>query len=168
MQVCLLTRRARRGGRSRAVLSSAQGFSITELLLVCAIAAVLTALAAPALRGALDSQRLRSASDGLSTLLLEARRDAIRSNRANTVALDLDARSIAVDGVINGAGTLVPRRFVVLPAGVDFDGNDNPPAVTFDPLGRPTLLPATFRLVSIQSGQVRIVQVLATGRIQVL
>ena len=168
MQVCVSGLCSRRRVDVHSILCSTRGVSILEVVFVCAIAAILLSIAAPALRGALDAQRLQSASDGLSTVLLEARRDAIRSNRLNTVALDLGARSIALDAVINGAGTVVPHRFMVLPDGVAFDGEDNPAAVTFDPLGRPTVLPATFRLVCLQSGRVRIVQVLATGRVQVL
>lgn len=148
-------------------ISSTRGASLVEMMFVCAIGVLLIAIAVPPLRGALDAQRLQSTGDSLSTVLLEARRDAIRSNRPNTVDIDLNQRSVLTRGVTDAAGTLANRRLLVLPTGVAFDGTGNPSSITFDPLGRPAVLPATWRLVSTSSGQVRVVQVLATGRVQV-
>jgi Tfp pilus assembly protein FimT len=147
--------------------ASTRGFTLIDVVFVCAVAMLLLTFASPVLRTAIDNQRLQVASTSLSTLLNEARRHAIRSNQLNTVTLDVAAGSIAVDGVSGAAGTVVQQRFVVLPDNVIFDGANNPAALTFDALGRPTVLPATFRLASRLSGRVRIVQVLATGRVQV-
>jgi Tfp pilus assembly protein FimT len=154
--------------RLRHRLRSSRGIGILEVVFVCAIGVVLLAMAGPPLRAAHDQRRLRNASDGLAAMLMEARRDAIRSNRLNVVAVDVDAGRVSVEGIIAAGGAPVERRLLVLPDAVGFDGPNNPPALTFDPLGRPTVLPATFRLVSRASGQVRTVQVLATGRVQVL
>lgn len=137
------------------------------MVFVCAVGVLLIAIAVPPLRSALDVQRLQSSGDSLSTVLLEARRDAIRSNRPNTVDIDVNERAVVARGVTDAAGTLTDRRLLVLPNGVAFDGADNPASITFDPLGRPAVLPATWRLVSTTSGQVRVVQVLSTGRVQV-
>lgn len=147
---------------------SRQGFSLIDLVFVCAIGSTLLAIAAPALKGAFDGQRLISAADGISSTLAEARREAIRASRQTNVAIDVATRVTRLNTFSDAAGTLVLRRSLTLPAGVAFAGPDVPAAVVFDPLGRPTVQPVAIRLISTASGRTLTVRVLTTGRIEVL
>lgn len=148
-------------------LRSERGVSLIDLVFVVAVGAILLAFSAPALKGAFDGQRLIAAADGISSTMAEARREAIRSSRQTTVALDPAARTVTLNAFSDAAGTQALRRLVALPQGVNFVGA-TPAAVAFDPLGRPTALPVDIALVSTASGRVLTVRVLATGRIEVL
>lgn len=146
--------------------SSQQGFTLIELLFVVATATIILALSAPALRAAIDGQRLIAAADDISSTLAEARREAIRTSRQSTVAIDAVARTVTYSAFSDAAGTLVQRRFVGLPNGVTLVAV--PATVIFDPLGRPTAVLALIALTSAATGRVLTVRVLPTGRIEVL
>lgn len=148
-------------------LASERGFTLIELLFVAAIAAIILSLAAPTIRAAVDGQRLIAAADNISNTLAEARREAIRTSRQSTVALDAPSRSVTFSAFSDAAGTLEQRRFVGMPDGVTW-GAGAPATVVFDPLGRPTTLPVEIALTSAATGRVITVRVLATGRIEVL
>lgn len=60
--------RARRGG-----------YTLVEMLIVCAVLAVLAGMSWPAMRSALGKGRLQAAADGLQTVLRKARLQAVRS-----------------------------------------------------------------------------------------
>lgn len=154
-------------GRVGSRLGSERGVSLIDLVFVVAVGAILLAFSAPALKSAFDGQRLIAAADGISSTMAEARREAIRSSRQTTVALDAAARTVTLNAFSDAAGTQELRRLIALPQGVNFAGAI-PAAVAFDPLGRPTALPVDIALVSTASGRVLTVRVLATGRIEVL
>lgn len=154
-------------GRIRSRLRSERGVSLIDLIFVVAVGAILLAFAAPALKGAFDGQRLIAAADGISSTMAEARREAIRSSRQTTVAIDAAARTVTLNAFSDAAGTQQLRRLIALPQGVNFAGAI-PATVDFDPLGRPTAVPVAIPLVSTASGRVLTVRVLATGRIEVL
>lgn len=152
---------------ARLAPASERGVSLIDLVFVVAVGAILLAFAAPALKTAFDGQRLIGAADGLSNTLAQARREALRTSRQTTVALDPAERTITLNGFSDAAGTLVQLRFEALPRGIAFNGAV-PAAVVFDPLGRPTALPVIIPLVATASGRVLTVRVLATGRVEVL
>jgi type IV fimbrial biogenesis protein FimT len=60
--------------------SASAGFTLIELMVVVAIAALLQSLAAPAFRGFVNSMRLTAAVNSLFTSLLLARSEAIKRN----------------------------------------------------------------------------------------
>ncbi len=90
--------------------SAARAFTLTELLVVLAIGAILAATAVPSLRDALVAQRLRAAGTDLVSSLLLARSEAIKRN-ANVTVQPLSGTSWA-DGwtVVSDAGAALDRR----------------------------------------------------------
>jgi type IV fimbrial biogenesis protein FimT len=64
----------------KAVPSRALGFTLIELMVTVAIAAVLAGLAAPSMRDLIASNRLKSHTSALHTSLLLARSEAIKRN----------------------------------------------------------------------------------------
>jgi len=64
---------------------SVSGFTITELLVVVAIAGVLAAIAVPSFNSLIQSQKVRTASFDLYASLILARSEAIRRNADVTI-----------------------------------------------------------------------------------
>lgn len=62
------------------------GFSMIELMVVIAIAAILATLAMPGFRDYIEKARLRGAVDSVSSLLALARTEAVRQDRQVAVA----------------------------------------------------------------------------------
>lgn len=99
------------------------GFTLVELMMVIAIAAILGSLGVPAFRDLLLNQRLAAASNGFIAALNLARTEAVhRSQRVHVVALIGNDWS---SGWAVRAGTdAVPqtlRKFEKLPNGVGID-----------------------------------------------
>ena len=67
----------------------AEGFSLLELLLVLAIAAMIAAVVIPSLPGALESTRLRGCAVEVRATLTLARTLAVSESRSRSVAFDL-------------------------------------------------------------------------------
>ena len=63
----------------------ARGFTTTELMVVVAIVAVLTAIAAPNMRSLIQTQRVRTASFDLNAGITIARSEAIKRNSSVTM-----------------------------------------------------------------------------------
>jgi type IV fimbrial biogenesis protein FimT len=68
-----------------------RGFTVIELMIVVAIAAILASLAAPSFRSLLDRQRVRSAAANLSADIQYARSEAVRKNAPVTVSFSADS-----------------------------------------------------------------------------
>lgn len=71
----------------------AQGFSLLEMMLVIAIIALASLLAASALTGGLDGMRLRSASKQVAAQLRYTRAQAIATGEAQTFTIDPHAHT---------------------------------------------------------------------------
>lgn len=72
------------------------GFTIIELLIVCAIMVVITALALPSIFGVIASAQSRLALGELSGVFQGCRIDAVKQNRAKTVHFaTVDGRTVA-------------------------------------------------------------------------
>lgn len=66
------------------------GFSLIELLVVLAIAAILSAMAAPSFRGLIANTRIQSVTSDLQAGLLFARSEAVKRNAAVQIVADED------------------------------------------------------------------------------
>lgn len=72
----------------KATSSSVSGFTITELLVVVAIAGILAAIAVPGFKSLIQSQQVRNATFDLYAGLIVARSEAIKRNTDVTVTPD--------------------------------------------------------------------------------
>lgn len=62
------------------------GFTLVELMISLSVAAILAAVAVPSYRTFISSQRIRAASYDITSVLLQARSEALKRNRAVTIA----------------------------------------------------------------------------------
>lgn len=74
--------------RGQASVRGERGFTLLEILVVLAIAGLITAVALPRFGGTLDGLRARSASREVAALLRAARLDAIKERTVVVVAAD--------------------------------------------------------------------------------
>lgn len=93
-------------------MRAARGFTLLELLLVCAIIGILGAVGTLTLRGAIQSARLNEASTQLAADLKRARSGAQRFNQASSLTL---AGSPATEYTVTVNGQTLRRA---LPNGV--------------------------------------------------
>jgi len=63
----------------------ARGFTVIELMIVVAVAAILVTVAAPSFRSLFDRQRVRSAASNLNVDIQYARSESVRRNEPITV-----------------------------------------------------------------------------------
>lgn len=87
-----------------------RGFTLFETLVALALLAVLLAVAVPALAPS-PAVELRSAADTLVTGLREARLQAQRRQLPTALRIDLDARTVQVEG--GGAVRRLPDALVI-------------------------------------------------------
>lgn len=124
------------------------GFSLVELVVTLAVAAIIAAVAMPSFESMLNSSRLRGASEELTSVMLLARSEAVRRNAPVTVCGSSDgttcngstnwARWIVIgrDNAASAGGSEVIDviRDNALPGGVQLTG---PAAgIRFNPSGR--------------------------------
>lgn len=74
------------------------GFSLIELMVVIAIAAVLAGLAVPSFQGLIASSNLTSATNDLVATLARAKSDAIRRGNRVTVCMSSDGANCTTTG----------------------------------------------------------------------
>ena len=78
--------------------SASVGFTLIELMVVVAIAALLQSLAAPSFRGFVNSMRLTAAVNSLFTSLLLARSEAIKRNGRAVVCKSVTGEACVTTG----------------------------------------------------------------------
>jgi prepilin-type N-terminal cleavage/methylation domain-containing protein len=113
-------------------MKNAPGFTLMELMVTIAIAAILSGIAIPSFVAWLNSNRLRGATLNLVADIGMAKMRAIRENSSVVVQLAADGYTIFIDngagagvvgdGVRNGDEALIQSR--TLPAGVSITLTD--------------------------------------------
>jgi prepilin-type N-terminal cleavage/methylation domain-containing protein len=97
------------------------GFTLTESLIVLAIAGILLAMAMPSTIAAIDRAKLAQATDLVTASLQQAQREAIRRNRSCTLILDKTNRKIVgQEGCILTGDRILPQ-----PIDLDYTGASN-------------------------------------------
>ena len=113
------------------------GYTLIELVLVVAVLAVASLVAAPAVGRAVDGMRVRTEVAGVASLLRWARQEAVTRGQAREVTLDAEGQALLVRRPGGEAAERVEKRrplsslVHVVPA----PGSVQPP-ITFTPRGR--------------------------------
>ena len=90
------------------------GFSLLELMITVAVAAILMALAVPSFTSLINNNRLTSGSNALGTAMHHARSEAVRRNARVTLCASADGATCAGTGNWQGWVTLVTTGGEVL------------------------------------------------------
>lgn len=116
---------------------AAAGFSLTELLVVVAIALIVGAIGVPQVTEGMRRHRAQASATMIAGKLTEARINALKRNRPTWLLVDAGARTVQVQTV--GAGGPVNLgdpgmlsqgvTFVAAPAQVDYDSMGRTTAV---------------------------------------
>lgn len=121
--------------------SSAGGFTVTELLVVMVIMALLAGLAVPSFARSLQSERLRTGARTVVSMVQLARTRAITRHTFTRLSIDYDQGLLTIeelqqpDAMASGAGSLASA------------GSQQPTWVEQrDSLGRPRSLPGGVRI----------------------
>jgi type IV fimbrial biogenesis protein FimT len=165
--------RAPHNAARRVVLRApSRGFTLIELLVTMTVAAVLLAIAVPSFRQFMVSQRVKAASYDLVSSLQFARSEAVKRNRAVSVAPDAAAAwgqgwSVQENPTPPATDPLVLQRqqgfegITVSPKDpANLASSTSLAAVSFGPSGRPTGA-AWFEIAA--AGAVRCVWIDSTG-----
>jgi len=137
-----------RAGRARAgVAARARGFTLIELMVTIAVAAILTALAVPAFNTFMENDRLLTQSSALVSALDLARSEAIKADTSVSVCPSTDAMTCSGASdwsggyiVLSAAGGPPLQSVGAQPSGVTLNEANNLTAVTFLSSGLTTLL----------------------------
>jgi prepilin-type N-terminal cleavage/methylation domain-containing protein len=129
------------------------GFSLIELVIVLAIAAVIVAIAVPNVSGVMDANRLQAATSMLAGKLGEARMNALKRNRPVSLLVDPSRGRVLVKTTGPGGAPVEIGVPGLLPAGVAFV--QPVPQIQFDSVGRPTNPPPRTLVVEILSTRAR-------------
>ena len=86
------------------------GYTLIELVLVVAVLAVASLVAAPAVGRTVDGVRVRTEVAGVASLLRWAREEAVTRGRVHEVTLDAEGRALLVRRPGSEAGAGAERR----------------------------------------------------------
>ena len=113
------------------------GYTLIELVLVLAVLAIASFVAAPALGRAVDGIRVRTEVSGVASLLRWAREEAVTRGQPREVTLDADGQALLVRRAGGDTAAPVEKRRVLssLVHVVPALGSAQPP-ITFTPRGR--------------------------------
>ena len=123
--------------------SSLTGFSLVELMVVIAIAGILAAIAMPSFKSLVGSQRVKSASYELFSLLSLARSEAIKRNADVTITPTFSGTVLTGLEVASGGEIITSKSWT---KGVVID--TDVAGITYKRSGRTTVTaaPVTFEL----------------------
>ena len=140
---------------------SSRGFSITELLIVVAVASLILTFAVPAMQESLGASRLQSTAVQLSSELSFARTIAVSRNAIFELRINADQRTFQVVDPADPENP--PRALKSFDQGV-VAGPGTPAAIRFFPRGH-----ADAAVVSLFNdfGQRVNLRILASGMVQV-
>jgi type IV fimbrial biogenesis protein FimT len=141
---------------NRPARSSLGGFTLVELLVTMAIAAVLLAIAVPAFRDFTATQKVKSTAFEVAAAMLMARSEAVKRNSAVTVTPVTSGDWTSGWAVASGTTTIHAQQAFT---GVTLTG---PTSVSFNATGRPGAA-VTFEVNATGSTVARCVRVDTTG-----
>jgi type IV fimbrial biogenesis protein FimT len=141
-------------------ISQELGFSLTELLTVLAITAILIALAGPSYRMMLSRTEARSAATEIASELRMARQLAMAKRERLRVRFNRDQRTITLEQVDSGA---VLDRYRYGNKGIAVEEPTAGPEVLFHPSGRSAT--ATTIAILDREGRRTVLTVSLTGRV---
>lgn len=141
--------------------NNTRGFSLIELLVVLAVALVLTAASVVAVQRTMSVSRLDTGISILASKISETRSNAIKHNRQARLVITPAASRLQIFVGLAAAGN--PE---ILPQEVQFNGP--PPAeIVFDSMGRLTTASRTITLSTQGSRDVKAISVSAAGKVTV-
>jgi type IV fimbrial biogenesis protein FimT len=134
----------------RRILTAAdqRGFTLIELMVTLTVMVVMLGIGVPAFKNFMATQRVKSASFDVATALLMARSEAVKRNRAITIA-PVGADWAAGWTVKDSATTLMQQEAT---SGMTITASGTP--VTYQPTGR-VAAAATFDLASTTNTSAR-------------
>lgn len=136
----------RRGSAGAAL--RARGFTLTELMIVVTVFAVLTSLALPSYNQFVRNQRVKSASFEVFSSLVQARSEAITRNASITMAPVSGTTNWANGWTVADAGGTVLRRQEAI-AAITLTG---PTSVVYNSSGRLSSASGSFELTAAGGG----------------
>ena len=159
------------------------GFTLIELIVTLAVAAILTTIAVPSFRSFIESNRLTGVTNDLLADFQLARSEAIKRSANTIVCKSADSATCAAAGTwdngwvvfadIDGSGTwtqtageedVLVRTHQPLPPGTTF----NSPAAVIITFNREGLLPSAgagnYTICNSRLGKSRVINLSSTGR----
>lgn len=127
---------AGRGGPSRSRTGRASGFSLLEVLLVVAILAIASLLAAAAMTGGFDGIQLRSSAKEIAAQLRYTRVQAIATGQAQRFTLDPKAHTWT--GPNDRDGDIPEKLAIVFTGAREVQPHEGEGAIVFFPDGAST------------------------------
>lgn len=115
-EVCRRQKRTEVGGdyHRKSSIADSAGFTLAELLITMAVAAVLTALSVPVLKSTMSRMRMNSAVSSISTAIGNARYSAIRNSDIYTLDFKTPQNTYVITDVSkNQVGAAVPLATMV-------------------------------------------------------
>jgi type IV fimbrial biogenesis protein FimT len=149
---------------------SNRGFTLIEMMITIAVAAILAMIAVPSFRNASLSSQLRSAVNDFVASANFARSEAIKRGSAVTMCVSADGASCAAGGWEQGwivlSGTTVLQHESAAPSGFKLSATGSVANLTFQPIGvGATAATLTVcRATPTVGSQERVVTLDATGR----
>jgi type IV fimbrial biogenesis protein FimT len=151
-------------------MPSNRGFTLIEMMVTLAVAAILSMIAVPSFRNASLSSQLRSSANDFLATANFARSEAIKRGTAVTMCVSTDGSSCAAGGWEQGwivlSGTTVLQHESAAPSGFKMSATGSVANLSFQPIGVGAT-PATLtvcRATPTVGSQERVVTLDATGR----
>jgi type IV fimbrial biogenesis protein FimT len=151
-------------------MPSNRGFTLIEMMVTLAVAAILSMIAVPSFRNASLSSQLRSSANDFVATANFARSEAIKRGAAVTMCVSTDGSSCAAGGWEQGwivlSGTTVLQHESAAPSGFKMSATGSIATLSFQPIGvgvAPAIL-TVCRATPSAGSQERVVTLDSTGR----